>query len=165
MLRRKRLGEVELNVTAMLDMAFQLLAFFILTFKPAPIEGDVVLRMPPAAPTTVVQKAKTAGADAKSTNPAQGLTSLVITVVGDDNGNIQALAIGDSQVGGLEEFATRLPTVLKDEGSGFDQVLIQVDSRLDYEGLMRVVDVCTRQQLANGKKLTKLSFVELPGGR
>ena len=27
---------VELDVTAMLDMAFQLLAFFILTFRPAP---------------------------------------------------------------------------------------------------------------------------------
>jgi len=163
--RKKRAPEVELNVTAMLDMAFQLLAFFILTFKPAPIEGDVVLRMPRAAPTTVVQKAPAAGADRKNTNPVQGLTSLVITVLGDDNGSIQGLAIGDSQVGGLPEFATRLPTVLKDEGSGFDQVLVQVDSRLDYEGLMQVIDVCTRQQLANGKKLTKLSFVELPSGR
>lgn len=163
MSRRKRHSEVELNVTAMLDLAFQLLTFFILTFKPAPVEGDVVLRMPAAAPTTVVQKAKTAGADAKNTNPVQGLTSLIVTVIGDDSGNIQALAIGDSQVGGVEEFASRLPTVLKDEASGFDQVLIQVDSRLDYEGLMRVVEVCTRQQLANGKKLSKLSFVELPG--
>ena len=164
MARRRRQGEVELNVTAMLDMAFQLLAFFILTFKPAPVEGDVVLRMPRAAPTTQVQKAQSAGADKKNTNPVQGLTSLIITVMGNDTGGIQAMAIGDSQVGGLEEFATRLPTVLKDEGSGFDQVLIQVDSRLDYEGLMQVVDICTRQQLANGKKLTKLSFVELPTG-
>ena len=30
-------GEVELNMTAMLDMAFQLLAFFILTFHPSPV--------------------------------------------------------------------------------------------------------------------------------
>ena len=27
---------------------------------------------------------------------------------------------------------------------------------------MGVVDVCTRQKLPDGKKLTKLSFVELP---
>jgi hypothetical protein len=125
----------------------------------------VIVRMPPATPTTQVQKAQNAGADKKNTNPVQGLTSLLITVVGNDTGGIQALAIGDSQVGGLEEFATRLPTVLKDQGSGFDQVLLQVDSRLDYEGLMQVVDICTRQQLANGKKLTKLSFVELSTGR
>jgi hypothetical protein len=43
-------------------------------------------------------------------------------------------------------------------------VLIQVDSRLKYEELMKVVDVCTRQTLPNGEKLTKLSFVELPAG-
>jgi hypothetical protein len=28
---------------------------------------------------------------------------------------------------------------------------------------MRVIDVCTKQTLPNGDKLTKLSFVELPG--
>ena len=50
MSRRKRRGsgeEVELNLAAMLDMAFQLLTFFILTFKPAPVEGQVNLRLPP----------------------------------------------------------------------------------------------------------------------
>jgi hypothetical protein len=51
---------------------------------------------------------------------------------------------------------------LKDPGSPFDQVIIQVDSALRYEELMQVVDVCTRQTLANGQKLSKLSFVELP---
>jgi len=29
---------------------------------------------------------------------------------------------------------------------------------------MKVVDVCTRQKLPNGEKLSKLSFVEAPGG-
>ena len=39
-MRRKKKSrgkeEVELNLAAMLDMAFQLLAFFILTFRPSP---------------------------------------------------------------------------------------------------------------------------------
>ena len=34
--KHKSNDEVELNLAAMLDMAFQLLTFFILTFKPAP---------------------------------------------------------------------------------------------------------------------------------
>jgi len=50
MRHRRSQEEVELNVTAMLDMAFQLLAFFILTFKPPPVEGSIALRLPPAAP-------------------------------------------------------------------------------------------------------------------
>ena len=37
---------VELNVTAMLDMAFQLLAFFVLTFSPPPLESQFSLRLP-----------------------------------------------------------------------------------------------------------------------
>ena len=36
-----------LNVTAMLDMAFQLLAFFVLTFKPPPAEAQIFLKLPP----------------------------------------------------------------------------------------------------------------------
>ena len=41
-------SEVELNLASMLDMAFQLLAFFILTFHPSPIEGQLLLHLPPA---------------------------------------------------------------------------------------------------------------------
>ncbi len=46
--------EVELNLASMLDMAFQLLAFFVLTFHPSPIEGQLSLHLPPAVPVTNV---------------------------------------------------------------------------------------------------------------
>src|SRR5712692_4735795 len=38
--------EVELPITPMLDMAFQLLAYFIITFEPAALEGAMDLSMP-----------------------------------------------------------------------------------------------------------------------
>jgi biopolymer transport protein ExbD len=38
--------EPELPITPMLDMSFQLLAFFILTFNPAPTEGQIALALP-----------------------------------------------------------------------------------------------------------------------
>ena len=44
-------GDVQLNMAAMLDMAFQLLAFFILTFKASPIEAQIALRLPDAPQT------------------------------------------------------------------------------------------------------------------
>jgi biopolymer transport protein ExbD len=47
---RKRQGtdhvEPDLPITPMLDMSFQLLAFFIMTFKPAPTEGQIALTLP-----------------------------------------------------------------------------------------------------------------------
>ena len=50
MARQHSAEDVELNVTAMLDMAFQLLAFFVLTFRPGPFEPAVQLHLPPAQP-------------------------------------------------------------------------------------------------------------------
>ena len=50
MSRRSSTEDVELNVTAMLDMAFQLLAFFVLTFKAPPGEAQIYLNLPPAQP-------------------------------------------------------------------------------------------------------------------
>jgi biopolymer transport protein ExbD len=38
--------EPDLPITPMLDMSFQLLAFFIMTFKPAPTEGQIALTLP-----------------------------------------------------------------------------------------------------------------------
>lgn len=38
--------EPDLPITPMLDMAFQLLAFFILTFKSSPTEGQILLGLP-----------------------------------------------------------------------------------------------------------------------
>jgi biopolymer transport protein ExbD len=40
--------EPDLPITPMLDMSFQLLAFFIMTFKPAPTEGQIAMSLPPA---------------------------------------------------------------------------------------------------------------------
>ena len=163
MRRRRRLqSEVELNLAAMLDMAFQLLTFFILTFKPAPVEGQVLLRMPPPQPITNIDATKKAGSDAKNTNPIQGLTTLIISAFANGDGSLQQLAIGETGLGGISAFEQQLATILGDPGAGFDQIIIQVDARLKYEELMRVIDVCTRQRLPSGESLSKLSFVELP---
>jgi|GEM_PF-253893 len=44
--------EPDLPITPMLDMSFQLLAFFILTFKSGPTEGQLALLLPAAGATT-----------------------------------------------------------------------------------------------------------------
>jgi len=51
MLRRRRRmkdnpTDPELPITPMLDMSFQLMAFFILTFKPGPTEGQLAMTLP-----------------------------------------------------------------------------------------------------------------------
>ena len=42
--------KIELQMTPMIDIVFQLLVFFIMTFKIVAMEGDFNIRMPAAAP-------------------------------------------------------------------------------------------------------------------
>ena len=62
MSKRRSDEDVTLNVTAMLDMAFQLLAFFILTFRPPPGEDQIYLKLPPAQPVAGMSGTQKAGA-------------------------------------------------------------------------------------------------------
>lgn len=163
--RRKKArgqGDVELNLAAMLDMAFQLLTFFILTFRPSPVEGQVSLRLPPPEAVSNVRGQK-AGSDTQNTNPLQGLNTLTISVISRGDGTIQSLAVDGNGVGvdpRLESLRTRLRVAFGPESS-YEQVIVQVDANLRYDQLMRVVDICTEQKLPSGEKLSKLSFVEL----
>jgi biopolymer transport protein ExbD len=163
--KRRSQSDVELNLAAMLDMAFQLLTFFILTFRPAPVEGQISLRLPPPQAVVVAKNAQKAGADTSNTNPVQGVNTLTISVFADpQSGLIKSLGVGEGQVPSLSALGGRLKEVFADPGNPFDQVIIQVSDSCRYDELMRVVDVCTRQVLPDGQKLSKLSFVEVPSG-
>lgn len=157
---RRTQGDVELNLAAMLDMAFQLLAFFILTFRPSPIEGQISLRLPPPVPVT--QGKEAVGADVNNTNPVAGVNTLTISIFADPAGGIASLGIGEAGVASLPDLDARLRTIFADAGNPFDQVIVQVADTVRYEALMQVVDVCTHQKLPNGQTLSKLSFVEMP---
>jgi biopolymer transport protein ExbD len=158
--RRKTQESVDLNLAAMLDMAFQLLTFFILTFRPAPLEGRIDLRLPP--PRTAVMGDLPIGTDKDRVDPLADLTTLVIEVLSGDDGTIGSMEVGGRKVDGLAQLDRRLTRLLADPGLPFQQVTIHVGSGLRYDALMNVIDVCSRQKLPGGAALGKLSFVELP---
>ena len=165
MRRRKKhhlQGEVELNLAAMLDMAFQLLAFFILTFRPAPLEGYIALRMPPPQAT-----AKAGGAIDNTPNvsaePLEKLVTLLVTIRSSADGGIGSIQIEEgAPSGSLKEFEAKLNELLGAPGSPFEQVVLQVGSGLRYDSLVRILEICTRVKLPDGEQLTKLSINELP---
>ena len=149
---------VKLNLAAMLDMAFQLLTFFILTFKPAPVEGTIDLIMPPAAAVTPTPS--TRRTEPPLLDPLADLRSLVIDVAATGEGSIDRLQAGGEAVGGLGQLDARLRELLQDRRMPFDRVVIHAGSQLRYDALLSIVDVCTRQRLADGRPLDKVSFVE-----
>jgi biopolymer transport protein ExbD len=160
-------AKCELNLAAMLDMAFQLLTFFILTFKPHEMERVCDLVMPPPRPVTTAPGSRPTPAPHLQPIVYPGVDTLLISVVPSTRGDgvLGSISVGDVSLGtNLADFDKRLRFALTDEASPFEQVIIRVGSGLNYEHLMSVLTICKQQKLKNGDSLTKVSFVELPDG-
>ena len=174
MRKHKATGEeVELNLTAMLDMAFQILAFFVLTFRPPKAEGQIALRMPPAMPISGQAGGLNPG-DKETTDLPKEFKTVLVIVTSTAAGDIRQIYVGRPGSPDKEEvtvdpklniFKSKLGSLLNDPASPFDQVVIQVGSTLKYSELMRVIDVCTRQTLGGDphNRLSKLSLVDENG--
>jgi biopolymer transport protein ExbD len=161
--RRKPPDDVQLNLAAMLDMAFQLLAFFILTFRPAPVEGQINLNLPPPVPIASPEAANVEPSDA---NVVAAAKTLIITIDASPNGQVSSVKVGFEELfrgpldaNKLRMLDKRLKAIFAIDA--FEQVLLRVGKSLDYGELMRIVEICTKQKMSDGKPLNKISFVPL----
>jgi biopolymer transport protein ExbD len=157
-----------MNLAAMLDMAFQLLTFFILTFRPAPIEGHLALNLPPPVTQVKVNAGAAGGAVQDQVEDDSGLETLHLFVDATDGGDVAQIRLETGIVtrGGMDDANTqRLDKELKGvfgrQINPFDRIQIGMDGRLRYGELMKVVDICTRQKKPDGTFMTKVSFVEM----
>lgn len=150
-------GEIELNMAAMLDMAFQLLAFFVLTFRPSPVEAEVLMNMPQAATQGVGQKESIT----ELTSDQEFSLPLKVRIHANADGGISTVEIGNKSFDGASEglytsIDAELKVMLTD--FGFDQVDILSDKTLVYEPLMKVIEKCAKQKLQSGEQLSKLTI-------
>jgi hypothetical protein len=74
--------EPDLPITPMLDMSFQLLSFFIMTFHPTPTEGQIAMTLPPA---------EEGGGSSNPDITAEQPKKFVVRVASDDKGQIAAI--------------------------------------------------------------------------
>lgn len=168
--KKREQGSVEMNLAAMLDMAFQLLTFFILTFRPAPIEGQLSLNLPP--PVAVQQlDAQPKENDGSDAGDPVGLDTLHLQVTANDRGGVNQVILdaspvvqGEMDAGNVQRLDRRLQQIFSQKMIGFDRIQIAVERRLRYGELMKVIDVCTRQKTPDGQQMRKISFTELSGG-
>ncbi len=154
-------GSVELNMAAMLDMAFQLLAFFILTFNPSDVEIQISMLMPPSRPVAGSGSSTAPNVDLIDVDTS---LPLPIRVFSNPDRSIREIQIGGEQIAAasMQEFLTTLDARVAQmfQTAGFEAVELNVQSELGYESLIRIVDVCMRQKLQDGTNLTKLSIFE-----
>ncbi len=152
--------DVELNVAAMLDMAFQLLAFFILTFSPSPVESQIMMRLPADKPVT---EAPSNQVDSQTPIEDEGLV-ISVSIYSTPEGDIDKLQIGERVLSApsvaelLPVFRSELANIVQ---LGCDTITVRVGEDLRYERLMQVVDICGKQELPSGARLSKVSIVPL----
>jgi biopolymer transport protein ExbD len=135
--------EVAFPITPMLDMAFQLLAFFILTFKVPSAETHLDLDLPA---TSVALPAGSQGA-AHATQARNADTDvendLMVRAEADDLGDLKALWLGEARLPDLGTLGSRLrryTTLL--EGRPL-RVRFVADDSLRYEPAARVIATCS----------------------
>lgn len=139
--------KVQLPITAMLDMTFQLLFFFVINFHPADLEGQMDLMLPATtanAQPQVVPKPQPSGMEPEF--PID-LTIRVISQGGpDSDGRITGLTV--RTVEGREDIVADLDALQRYLRKAFpnlqnkESIRILPDSGVRLKHLMRVMDAC-----------------------
>jgi biopolymer transport protein ExbD len=135
--------DVAFPVTPMLDMAFQLLAFFILTFQAPSRETRIDLDLPASAAALPGANAGPARPAAKPADELGLETDLVVRAEADERGGLKSLRLGETSLSGPEDLEDRLRrygAIL--EGRPLRVALIADDS-LSYEEAARLVGACS----------------------
>jgi biopolymer transport protein ExbD len=155
-LKKLRSQGVEVPITPMLDMAFQLLTFFILTYRPAPSEGQFSMNLLPAQAATEIKKEQ----PKENENPSLDVSLRTLTTIlrAGGDGLLGEVMLADKPIQGMDELKKELESFVNDPILSFDQALIKVDPRLKYSEVIKVIDVFSSLK---PKPLTKISFAEL----
>jgi biopolymer transport protein ExbD len=159
-MRRRRVIEnapvdVDLPITPMLDLAFQVLLFFILTYHPSALEGQVEMSLPDLAqakaakPEDVKPKESATGA---LELPAEVTVLLYIRRDGPRDGSLGRIVVQEKQ--GNKELANKeaLEKYLEKIRPGLansNDIKLAGDSDLKNATTMEIMDVCTRAGFTN----------------
>jgi biopolymer transport protein ExbD len=151
--------EIKLEMTSMIDIVFQLLVFFIMTFKVVAMEGDFNVRMPLASRSAELRDDEI-------------LPDLIqVRLRAGENGNISAIeADGNEIVGGSVEemfgnltqhIESRLAGAANPDEAKKTEVEFDIDYDLRYSHTVRGIEAVSGRKLSDGsviKLIEKIKF-------
>ncbi|HWE40448.1 MAG TPA: biopolymer transporter ExbD [Isosphaeraceae bacterium] len=142
--RRPRIDEeVPFPITPMLDMAFQLLAFFILTFQAPSLEARIDLYLPTAPAALPGDPAGEAKPAPSRFVDADLDTDLIVRATADDLGGLKSLKLGAAEVPSPEALGERLKRYRDLLGDRPLRVLLVADDRLRFGPAARLIGACS----------------------
>lgn len=143
---------VELQMTPMIDVVFQLLAFFIMTLKIVTLEGDFNIKMPAAA--------------REGPTNAPDLPPMVVRLVADDAGDLAGLALEGNSFGSFADLNRRIIEIVgNDRGPGSiaesAEIEIDADYHLKYQHTVEAITAVSGYVTPDGhvvKLIEKIKF-------
>lgn len=125
--------KIELQMTPMIDIVFQLLVFFIMTFKIVTQEGDFNIKMPLAAAS---------GAEVDPT-----ALDMTLKLTSNAEGDLTGIKLNDSAFGGFDDLHRHvIGLVGGDEPDSFREsaeIEIDADFQLRYEFVIEAITAVT----------------------
>jgi biopolymer transport protein ExbD len=146
--------EPNLPVTPMLDMAFQLLAFFVMTYHPSDLEGQMDLSLPSEnitqAPSPEDVKPEAAP---DKTKPLELPTNLTVMVRSDVNTReISSLSLqddaGQQQVDNMDKLREELKK-RHEKVENKENIKIQAAGKLKWQEVIKIMDLCQQAGFKN----------------
>jgi biopolymer transport protein ExbD len=155
--------EVAFPVAPMLDMAFQLLAFFILTFKSPSAETHVDLDLP-ATPAALPARSEGRAQPRSRRRVDTDLENdLLVRAEADDLGDLKSLRLGEAAVPDVPTLGRRLRRYTQLLEGRALRVRLVADDRLRYEPAAQIIATCSAAGVASIRLAPTGATPSLPG--
>jgi biopolymer transport protein ExbD len=136
--------DITLPITPMLDMSFQLLSFFILTFRPIPTEGQLAINLPRLDATKTPMDQPLPEIDDKK-------DEYKLTVYASGAGDVRDMSlvgptVTKESIKSFQELGEQLKGIAKPAGRGAQGVSITIEASPDliYSRLIDIMDLCKK---------------------
>ena len=141
-------SRVELPIVPLLDVAFQLMFFLVITFHISCAEGQIALSLPTYGSSGSAVAEAPAGANGGVDLPSE----LVISVQTEDDQHLH-LAIRDGErimeASDSRELTEHLTRLKAEPAMDRTSLKIEAEGRIKYSRLIEVLDACQRAGFAN----------------
>lgn len=137
-LRHRSAVRVPLDMTPLIDIVFQLLIFFILTLRIAPVEGEFAMQLP--------RTVREGGVQADESLP------LIVRLRSDEEGGLTGVWLGDEPLGGFAELHVRIAGLIADNPhlAASGRVELHCDSDLFYEHTIAAITAVSGTRQPDG---------------
>jgi biopolymer transport protein ExbD len=130
--------KVEQQMTAMIDVVFQLLTFFVMSFRVASLEGDFSVKMP------LAQKPTTPNSDDIE------VPSLKLRLQAADDGSLRSVVLNNVPIAGWSALRERIVQVVQTSPHSAE-LEIEADYQLAYHHVIEAMDAVSGYPAGNGK--------------